>query len=79
VRRYTLQVSSFQARSEAESMMRQLESSGLRPYLISSYIPRRGMWYRIRVGDFPSRTKAKRAKKEFERRWRMTAYVTRMN
>jgi cell division protein FtsN len=77
VRRFTLQVSSFKKRTQAETMVNRLESKGLSPYLISSHIPRRGMWYRVRMGNFTSWAEAVAAKKKFEKKWKMTAYVMR--
>ncbi len=78
-RRFTLQVSSFRSRKEAGSMVHKLKSKGFKPYVITSYIPKRGMWYRVRVGAFGSWGTAMYAKKRFEKEWRMTAYVTRMH
>ena len=76
-KKFTLQVSSFKERNQAEAMVKRLESKGLKPYLISSHIPRRGMWYRVRIGAFSSWKDAIGAKKDFEKNWRMTAYVMR--
>ena len=78
-RRFTLQVSSFRSRKEAGAMIHKLEIKGFKPYLMTSYIPKRGMWYRVRVGAFGSWGTAMGAKKRFEKEWRMTAYVTRMH
>ena len=76
-KKFTLQVSSFKERNQAEAMVKRLESKGLNPYLISSHIPRRGMWYRVRIGAFSSWKDAIGAKKDFEKSWRITAYVMR--
>lgn len=78
-KRFTLQVSSFKERTQAEAMVRRLETKGLKPYMISSHIPQRGMWYRVRLGAFASWDDAVGAKEEFEKNWRMTAYVMRRN
>jgi cell division protein FtsN len=76
-RKFTLQVSSFKQRAQAEAMVQKLESKGLTPYLISSHIPKRGMWYRVRLGSYEKWSEAIVAKKKFERTWKMTAYVMR--
>jgi DedD protein len=78
-KRFTLQVSSFKERTQAEAMVKRLEAKGLTPYMISSHIPRRGMWYRVRLGAFESWNDAVGAKKDFENNWKMTAYVMKKN
>ncbi len=77
-RRFTLQVGSFRSRKEAESMVKNLKAKGLAPNIVTSYLKGRGMWYRVRVGAFESWKQSLRAKKDFERQWHMTAYVTRL-
>ena len=77
-RRFTLQVGSFRNRKEAESMVRNLKAKGLAPTIVTSYLRGRGMWYRVRVGAFKTWKQSLAAKKDFEKQWHMTAYVTRL-
>ena len=71
--RYTLQLSSFQDKSEAETFAQKFE--GERPYLVVSEIPGKGTWYRVRVGDYASAKDALTAKQSFEKKHSAIAYV----
>ena len=63
-RRYTVQVGAFQERSDALSLLDKLRGRGHNPFLLSSKVRERGRWYRVRVGRFADKTKAK----EYQRR-----------
>lgn len=76
-RLYTLQVSAYQNKSEADQMVKRLQTSGYRPYIVSATIPNRGVWYRVRVGSFGSWKQAMDAKANFEGKLNLTAYVSR--
>ena len=70
---FTLQLSSFQDKNEAEAFARKFE--GERPYLVLSEIPGKGTWYRVRVGDYSTAKDAVTAKQLFERKHSVIAYV----
>jgi len=71
--RYSLQLSSFQDKSEAETFAQKFE--GERPYMVVSEIPGKGTWYRVRVGDYASAKDALAAKLSFEKKHSVIAYV----
>jgi septal ring-binding cell division protein DamX len=71
--RFTLQLSSFQDKKEAEQFARKFE--GERPYLVKSDIPEKGIWYRVRVGEYASDKEAKAAKLSFEKKYNVIAYI----
>jgi DedD protein len=73
--RFTLQISSFQDKKEAENFARTL--AGQNPYLVQSDIPEKGIWYRVRVGSYASDKDANAAKLAFERKFNLIAYVAR--
>jgi DedD protein len=75
---FTLQLSAFPERSDAEEFMRKIQSAGYKPFLVVSEIPGKGVFYRVRVGDYSSRDAAANAKIEFERKQRMLAYVAKL-
>jgi septal ring-binding cell division protein DamX len=75
--RFTLQLSSFQEKGEAAEFMGALGKKGYETYLISAEVPGRGLWYRVRLGDYPTHDDALAAKAEFERKQRIIAYVLR--
>lgn len=72
---YSLQLSSFQDRQEAEMFMKKLRESGMKPYMMPANIPGRGVWFRVRLGRFKSWEEALSAKEEFEKKQKMIAYV----
>jgi cell division septation protein DedD len=76
-KRYTLQVSAFKSKVEADQVMKKLQKNGYRPYVVASKLPRRGVWYRVRLGTYQSWGQAVSAKEKFEEKLDMTAYVSR--
>ena len=73
---YTLQLSAFQDRAEAEDFAKKLGPINYKPNIVAADIPGRGVWYRVRVGDFSSQKAALDAKSELERKLHIIAYVT---
>lgn len=70
---FALQLSSFQDKNEAQAFAQKFD--GERPYLIVSDIPGKGIWYRVRVGDYASSKDAVAAKLAFEKKHNVIAYV----
>lgn len=76
-RRYTLQVSAYQNKADADQMVKKLQQAGYRPYVVSAAVPNRGVWFRVRVGSFGSIEQATDAKGKFEEKLNLSAYVSR--
>jgi cell division protein FtsN len=76
--KFTLQLSSFQDRTEAEAFHAKLTSAGYEPYITEANVPDKGVWYRVRLGRYPSHEDALDAKADFEKRQKIIAYVTRL-
>lgn len=76
--RYTLQLSSFQDRAEAEAFAATVVAAGYKPYIIQSEVPDRGTYFRVRLGEYPSHEDAIAAKADFEAKQHIIAYVTRL-
>ncbi|MFH1131196.1 MAG: SPOR domain-containing protein [Pseudomonadota bacterium] len=72
---YTLQLSSFQDKVEAELFMERLRKQGLKPNMVVAQIPNRGVWYRVRLGKYKGWEQAAAAKRAFESTEKETAYV----
>lgn len=75
---WTLQLSSFQDESEAQSFFAQLKSSGYSPFISRAEVPGKGTWFRVRVGRYDDYDAAVAAKKSFEEKQHIIAYVTRL-
>lgn len=57
---FTVQVGSHQNVAEANQQADKLRAAGFNPRVVSADIPKRGLWYRVQVGDFNSRDEANR-------------------
>ncbi|HWN67082.1 MAG TPA: SPOR domain-containing protein [Haliangium sp.] len=75
--RFTLQLSSFQDRAEANAFFEKLRGAGQDPYVTESQVDGQ-TWYRVRLGHYLSYDAAVEAKLDFEKRQHIIAYVTRL-
>jgi DedD protein len=75
---FTLQLSAFPDKADADEFMHKMQAAGYKPFLVASEIPGKGIFYRVRVGDYASRQAAVDAKTEFERKQRIIAYVAKL-
>jgi cell division septation protein DedD len=75
---FTLQLSAFPDKNDAQEFARKVEAGGFHPFIVQSDIPGRGTFYRVRVGDFANKQAAVDAKTELERRQHLTAYVAKL-
>ena len=76
--KYTLQLSSFQERGEAETFLSELRAAGYTASVVAAEIEGKGTFYRVRLGTYPSFDDAVTAKAEFERKVSKIAYVTKL-
>ena len=76
--RYTLQLSSFQAKAEAEAFAAKVSKGGYKPYITESDVPGKGLFYRVRIGGYGSQDEALEAKNAFEGAMGIIAYVTKL-
>ena len=75
---FTLQLSSFQNKSEANEFYKTLSSAGYQPYIVKADVSGRGTWFRVRLGQYSEYEDALAAKANFEEKQKMIAYVTRV-
>ncbi|HET6283742.1 MAG TPA: SPOR domain-containing protein [Polyangia bacterium] len=71
--KFTLQLSSFPDRTEAEAFAKRFAPQGA--FVITTDIPGKGTWYRVRVGNYASAQEASTAKTTFEKQHNIIAYV----
>ncbi len=55
---FTIQVASLKDMKVAEEMAEMLKKKGYQAYTVSAKIPGKGVWHRIRIGDFKNREDA---------------------
>ena len=76
--RYTLQLSSFQDRAEAEAFLGTLAAAGYRAYLSETQVEGKGTFFRVRFGGYGTYEEAVAAKADFESKIQRIAYVTKL-
>ena len=55
---WAIQVAATQDQKQGNQLIERLEQMGFSAYLVKAAIPGKGTWFRIRVGDYPSREAA---------------------
>ncbi len=60
---YTIQVSAFQSKEEAQAYAAKLERKGYRPFIVRGEVQGKGTWYRVRMGSFVQEDEALEAKR----------------
>jgi septal ring-binding cell division protein DamX len=70
--KFTLQLSAFPTREEAEAFARKYDGS----FIIPTEIPGKGTWFRVRNGNFATFQEAANAKTSFEKTHKIIALVS---
>ena len=76
---FTLQLSAFQDRAEADRFAATLRDKGYAPFIVEAQVPAKGTWFRVRMGRFPTRDAAGRYLADFKRETSIDAIVTGTN
>jgi len=76
--RFTLQLSSFQDRQEADAFLATLKAAGFPAYVSEADVGGKGTFYRVRIGTYRSAEAASDARSELERVTRKSASVMRL-
>lgn len=76
---WTVQLAAYQDRSEADRFAAGLRDKGYAPYLVEVAIPKKGTWYRVRMGRFATKDAASRYMDDFKRETSINAMVTTAN
>ena len=76
---WTLQLSAYQDKAEADRFAADLRSKGYAPYVVEATVAGKGTWYRVRMGRFPSKEAASRYLADFQRETSIAAFVTNTN
>jgi len=75
---FTLQLSAFAAKRDADDFMKRVQAAGYRPFVVSSDVPGKGIMYRVRVGDFSTKDVALSEKTSVEKKLKVVAYLARL-
>jgi cell division septation protein DedD len=74
--RYTLQIASYQAKEIAEEDVKKMKQKGYAAFIVSSELPGKGTWYRVRLGSFSSKAAAEKLQKELRTKAGISPYIT---
>jgi DedD protein len=75
--KFTLQLSAFQDKAEAEAFLATVKGAGYGAYVVSADVDGK-TFFRVRLGNYGTYDEAVAAKAEFERKVPKIAYVTRL-
>ena len=75
--KFTLQLSSFQDKSEAESYIESVKGAGFSPYIAEGTVEGK-QYFRVRLGSYKNIDAANDAKAEFEKASKKSALVTKL-
>jgi cell division protein FtsN len=74
---YILQVAAFRERSTAMNLISRLEKKGYSAYLSVHKIGSKEIWYRIRLGPYPTRSQAEVTARRLKTEERLHSYIAR--
>ncbi len=55
---YTIQVAAFKAVGDADKLVAELKQKGFSAYRAIGKVPGKGIWYRVRIGEYNNKTEA---------------------
>lgn len=76
---WTLQLSAYQDKAEAERFAAGLRDKGYAPYVIEADVAGKGVWYRVRMGRFGTKDAATTYLSDFKRETSIAGIVTSAN
>jgi len=76
---WTLQLSAYQDKAEADRFAADLRGKGYAPYVVEANVTGKGTWYRVRMGRFATKDAAGRYLNDFQRETSIQAFVTNAN
>jgi cell division septation protein DedD len=77
--KYTIQISSFLERDQAQNLVRWLRERKYPAYLATAEISGKGTWHRVRVGKFLTKEIAARYQKELENQIHLRGFVAQVD
>ena len=75
VEHFTLQLSAFPDKGEAEAFQKKMQTSGVKTFVVTSEVAGRGTFYRVRTGDFSTFAAASDALADVKRKQHVEAMV----
>lgn len=73
---FSLQVSSFATRADADKLASKLTGKGFSPFISEAEVPGKGKYFRVKVGAYTSRDEAHSALESFKKKTSLSAIVS---
>ncbi len=74
--RFTVQIASYPDRDMAEEEMKRMKKRGYAAFIVSSELPDKGTWHRVRLGSFTNKASAEKLAKELRTKENLSPMVT---
>jgi len=73
---YTLQIASYQEKEMAEDDIKKMKQRGYAAFIVTSALPGKGTWYRVRLGSFSNKASAEKLQKELRAKEGISPFIT---
>ncbi|HTP03713.1 MAG TPA: SPOR domain-containing protein [Nitrospirota bacterium] len=74
--RYTIQIAAYQEKEMAEDDVKKMKTRGYAAFILSSTVPDKGTWYRVRLGSFPNKAAAEKLQKQLQVKEGISSFIT---
>jgi len=74
--RYTIQIAAYQEKEMAEDDVKKMKTHGYAAFIVSSTVPDKGTWYRVRLGSFPNKAAAEKLQKQLQVKEGISSFIT---
>ncbi len=74
--RYTIQIASYQEKAMAEEDVKKLKTLGYAAFIVSSNVPDKGTWHRVRLGSFTNKVAAEKLMKQLQSKDGISSFIT---
>ena len=74
--RYTIQIASYPEREMADEEVKGMKKRGYAAFIVSSEVPEKGTWYRVRLGSFSNKASAEKLMNELRAKEGLNPFIT---
>lgn len=74
--RYTIQIAAYPEREMADEEVKGMKKRGYAAFIVSSEVPEKGTWYRVRLGSFSSKASAEKLMNELRAKEGLNPFIT---
>jgi cell division septation protein DedD len=74
--RYTIQIAAYQEKEMAEEDVKKMKTRGYAAFIVSSTVPVKGTWYRVRLGSFASKAAAEKLQTQLQAKEGISSFIT---